>query len=436
MAKYKDKNNFLAELRNAGLNLKSTTPIICQREDGSFYLDCFGMFAEDKLDEIKKIQNIKFDGAHSKKSVAKDEKTKLCLNLLGLTVPENEKENDIVGQTIYKLVSNEQALDTPKTMEEVVRLKRKLWSQDKTAYQQMIKEMFPNLEEIINDNSFKNYLEQFEINLDDNNMVSVACKADSVKEEDAKKFKLLLSSMRTQMRASAGAWQEKICGHFNNIEFAVVCREMNDAINEVVAQFATNTFNATKKVGADKEDELKNTIANAHKDNITKNQETIASAVKAESERRAEENARAIDNMKLENIKGVLENNFETLEDLAKEHNEDIKNWNDAKDTLKAFLESEKAQDFYQDKGKLFNGQELANGLYAYLTELNESKPKDDRLKDAELGELFARCYSLMTKEYSPENLLNHKPVKNNPEISKILEAAKNAKSGPAGPSL
>ena len=57
MKRYKDSTGFLSAVQDAGLRLKSNTPIVLQREDGSFYLDCSGMF-NDRPDDVKKLSTI------------------------------------------------------------------------------------------------------------------------------------------------------------------------------------------------------------------------------------------------------------------------------------------------------------------------------------------------------------------------------------------
>lgn len=433
MAKYNDKTGFLVELENAGLRLESNTPIVVQREDGSFYLDCSGMFPRGDRDaDVAKLATIQFEGAHSKRHVSKDGKVKLHLNLLGQTVPETELANDIAGSAIYQLVTSEKELDIPRSAEEVVALKKQLLGKDDSVYEKMITDMFPGIIDISSSDTFKDYLSQFTVSINPDNTLKVTSETG-----DINKFKLLLSSMRTQMRTSAGSYQAKIAQRFNNIEFSVVCRRMNAAINTVVEKFASRTLEAAKTARTTAHDEAERRGAEAHTRNMERNKQSVASVVLSETSRRSEENARFSDNENLNTFVAETNAFFEgELKSYVKKHNQKIADWNFAKEQLEEFLKSPEATPFFTEvSGKTFNGQELAEGLLSFLD--SKFDGAESELSGAEFGALFVKCYSLMTKETSPEKLLTHGPIKRNPALKAIVRAAKEAEElEAAGPSV
>ena len=390
------------------------------------------MFPATRSADVQKLTTVQFEGAHSKRHVSKDGKTKLYLNLLGQTVPESEKANDIEGSAIYQLVSSEKELDIPRSAEEVVALKKQLLGNDDSVYEKMITDMFPGIIDISSSDTFKDYLLQFNVTVNPDNTIDV-----SSEKGDISKFKLLLSSMRTQMRTSAGAYQAKIAQRFNNMEFAVVCKKMNAAINTVVEKFASRTLEAAKTARTTAFEETERRGAEAHKDNVERNQSSVGRVVSSEAARRSEENARFSDNEKLNKFVEETDAFFEgELQTYVKKHNQKIEDWNTAKDNLEEFLKSPEATPFFAEvPGKTFNGQELAEGLLSFLD------AKYDASKDADtaamVGSLFVKCYSLMTKETSPEKLLTHKPIKNNPTLKALVTAAKDAEELEAsGPSV
>ena len=424
MAKYKDKTDFLSAVKEAGLRLNSNTPIVCQREDGSFYLDCSGMFPADRKADVQNFTTIAFAGAHSKKPVAKDGKTKLYLNLLGQTIPENEIANDIEGSILYQLVSEEHELPLPTSDIQVVTLKRQLLSNDDSVYEEMITKMFPKMAEISTSTDLKEYLSQFSVSVNPDNTLNVETTI-----ADPSKFKLLLSSMRTQMRTASAVYQQKIAHHFNNMEFAVVCRKMNLAVVSVVEKFVSRTLESTKTEEKTSFDKLQELAAERHKENVASNQVSVGTVVAHEAQTRSEKSARETDNKTLNDFLDDRRKFFTgDLQNYVKKHNQKIEDWNFAKEQLEEFLKSPEATPFFTEvPGKTFNGQELAEGLLAFLK--SKFKGPDRPLPDAEFGALFVKCYSLMTKETSPKELLKHKPIQKNAEITAFIEAAKNAET-------
>ncbi len=414
-------------IQGAGLRLTTNTPIVIRNDDNTFSIDCTGMFGDGHEADVAKLKAIKFKGPHSSpvKNSLFSKKGAVCMNLLGLSVPADQLEADISGQIIHQLVSNSKEIPTPTTTAEMVALRAKLLGKDDSYYEQFITESHPELIDIQKNTKFATLLASFDTKINDDHTISVTQLNPAANLQE---FNLLLSSMRTQIRLSNSAFLEGIAHNFSNIEFALICKKMNAKTNAVVQKFASRTLKAAEAARASSSSDLDKDIREQHGANVSDAKKTVGRTVLDESNTRSETDGRKYDAEAKEKFISDCNDFYAKVEKKVGKHNKDIADWNFSRDELVEFLKSEKANEFFVlNPEKPFNGQELAVGLHSYLTEKFPTMP------EAEMGAMFTRCYSLMTQEISPEKLLTHNPIKSNPELKKLIEAAANA-NAPAGP--
>ncbi|MBP3581945.1 MAG: hypothetical protein J6J33_04265 [Clostridia bacterium] len=309
--------------------------------------------------------------------------------------------------------------------------------------------------EIQNSPEYDILLKSFSTQINGDHTISATANNNEV---NMKTFSLLLASMRTQLRTSTTAYVGALTGVYGNLnrsenvetgfqpreaksikngftteEITTICVKFNRAVERVVDKFRDKTLEVAQTTRTSDSEQLDRDIAEQHKLNNQEGRYRVAEEVIDQVGKRGERAARAADAGKKEEFLTAIDEFFKNnILKKVNKHNENITDWNIARDELTAFLATSKADEFFAEKpGKDFNGIELANGLQEYLAE------KFPEMKEAEMGALFTKCYSLIHgKDLTAEQLLTHNPTEHSEAVKKIVKAAAeaeaaNAQAGP-----